>query len=212
MLRDRDLEAVRPLRSTAGDRHMSKGRLETFADAILAIIMTIMVLELATPRGTDLSALALVFPKLLTYALSFVFLGIYWVNHHHLFQAVERVNGAVLWANIHLLFWLSLVPFVTAWAGDNAKAPLPVATYGAVLLIAAIAYLIVVRCLLAIHPKDSPLATAIGRDTKGKVSVLLYVLAIPMCFLTTAFGWALYVVVALIWLVPDRRIETILAP
>ena len=190
---------------------MTKGRLEAFSDAILAIIMTIMVLELATPSGTGFSALQTVYPKLLTYALSFLILAIYWVNHHHLFQAVKQVNGAVLWANIHLLFWLSLIPFVTAWAGDNALEPLPVMAYGAVLILAAIAYYILVRSLLAIHSKDSPLATAIGRDIKGKVSVLLYALAIPSCYLSTFIGWGLIVVVALVWLVPDRRIEKILS-
>lgn len=185
---------------------MSKGRLEAFSDAIIAIIMTIMVLEIATPEGTDLSALGSRAPKILTYALSFVFLAIYWVNHHHLFQAVERVSGGVLWANMHLLFWLSLVPFVTAWAGDHVSVPLPVAVYGAVLFLAAIAYFILVRSLLAIH-RGSVLEAAIGRDVKGKVSVLVYALAIPAGFLAPALAWSLYAVVALMWLVPDRRIE-----
>jgi len=187
-----------------------KGRLEAFSDAIIAIIMTIMVLELAAPAGSDLPSLSPLLPKLLTYALSFIFLAIYWVNHHHLFQAVERVNGAVLWANIGLLFWLSLVPFVTAWAGDNAAAPVPVAVYGAVLILAAIAYFILVRTLLALHPAGSPLSDAIGNDFKGKVSVVIYAMAIGGSFLSTVVGWSLYVVVALIWLVPDRRIENTL--
>lgn len=186
---------------------MTKGRIEAFSDAILAIIMTIMVLELSTPHGTGFPALHSMLPKLLTYALSFLLLAIYWVNHHHLFQAVEQVNGAVLWANVHLLFWLSLVPFVTAWAGDNALSPLPVAAYGTVLILAAFAYYILVRSLLKVHSKDAPLAVAIGRDVKGKVSVLLYALAIASCFITTYIGWGLIVVVALVWLVPDRRIE-----
>jgi uncharacterized membrane protein len=186
---------------------MSKGRLEAFSDAILAIIMTIMVLELASPAGSDLSSLRSTAPKFLTYALSFVLLAIYWVNHHHLFQVVERVSGGVLWANIHLLFWLSLIPFVTAWAGDHPTVPVPVAAYGALLILAAIAYFVLVRCLLAIHTPESRLATAIGRDFKGKVSVLIYGIAIAACFLSTAIGWALYLGVALVWLVPDRRIE-----
>jgi uncharacterized membrane protein len=189
---------------------MSKGRLEAFSDAIIAIIMTIMVLELAAPAGSDLRSLSPLLPKLLTYALSFVFLAIYWVNHHHLFQAVERVNGAVLWGNIGLLFWLSLVPFATAWAGDNAAAPVPVAVYGAVLILAAIAYFIVVRTLLALHPVGSPLSSAIGNDFKGKASVVIYAIAVGSSFLSTLIGWSLYVVVALIWLVPDRRIENTL--
>ena len=186
---------------------MSKGRLEAFSDAIIAIVMTIMVLELTAPVGPDLSDLAALVPKILTYALSFVFLAIYWVNHHHLYQAVERVNGAVLWANVHLLFWLTLVPFVTAWAGDNASVALPVAVYGVVLILAAIGYFVVVRTLLPIHGSNSPLARAIGRDVKGKTSLLLYAVAIPACFVSSFLGWALYIIVALIWLVPDKRIE-----
>jgi uncharacterized membrane protein len=189
---------------------VNKGRLEAFSDAIIAIIMTIMVLELAAPAGSDLRSLSPLLPKLSTYALSFVFLAIYWVNHHHLFQAVERVNGAVLWANIGLLFWLSLVPFATAWAGDNAAAPVPVAVYGAVLLLAAIAYFILVRTLLALHPAGSSLSDAIGRDFKGRISVVIYAMAIGSSFASTLIGWSLYVAVALIWLVPDRRIENTL--
>jgi len=172
--------------------------------------MTIMVLELAGPGGSDITSLAPLLPKLLTYALSFLFLAIYWVNHHHLFQAVERVNGAVLWANVGLLFWLSLVPFVTAWAGDNGAKPVPVAIYGTILILAAIAYFILVRTLLSVHPSGSRLASAIGRDVKGKVSLLIYAVAIPASFLSTLIGWSLYVVVALLWLVPDRRIESAL--
>lgn len=191
---------------------MSKHRLEAFSDAIIAIIMTIMVLELSAPAGADFRSLVPLLPKVLAYALSFLFLGIYWVNHHHLFQAVERVNGAVLWANMGLLFWLSLVSFVTAWAGDHASAPVPVAVYGTVLILAAIAYFILVRTLLAVHPRGSPLATAIGSDFKGKVSVLIYAAGIAASFLSTVVAWSLYVVVALIWLVPDRRIENTLRP
>jgi len=189
---------------------LSKSRLEAFSDAILAIVMTIMVLELTAPPGSDIASLRPLLPKLLSYTLSFLFLAIYWVNHHHLFQAVERVNGAVLWANVGLLFWLSLVPFVTAWAGDNGAKPVPVAIYGAILLLAAIAYFILVRTLLAVHPSGSQLANAIGRDVKGKVSVLIYAVAIPTSFLSTIVGWSLYVAVALVWLVPDRRIESTL--
>jgi uncharacterized membrane protein len=191
---------------------MSKARLEAFSDAILAIVMTIMVLELAAPVGSDVSSLVSIAPKFLTYALSFLLLAIYWVNHHHLFQGVEQVSGGVLWANVHLLFWLSLVPFVTAWAGDNPTMPFPVAVYGALLILAAIAYFILVRALLAIHAPDSLLAIAIGRDVKGKISVAIYAVAIPACYLSPAIGWALYLAVALIWLVPDRRIEDKLAP
>ncbi len=191
---------------------MSKGRVEAFSDAIIAIIMTIMVLELVAPAGSDIKSLAPLIPKLLAYALSYLFLAIYWVNHHHLFQAVERVSGGVLWANMGLLFWFSLIPFVTAWAGDHSAAPVPVAIYGVVLLLAAIAYYILVRALLRIHPGESPLAKAIGRDFKGMVSVLIYALAIPASFLSTFAGWALYFVVALIWLVPDTRIESVLRP
>ncbi len=189
---------------------MGKGRLEAFSDGVIAILITIMVLELPHPQGVALSALAPLVPKLLTYAFSFIFLGIYWNNHHHLLQAVQRVSGAVLWANLHLLFWLSLIPFVTAWAGDHGLVSLPVSVYGVVLLLAAAAYYILVRALLASHPSDSRLATAIGSDAKGKVSLLLYAAAIPGSFLHPMLGWALYVAVALIWLVPDRRIERVL--
>ncbi len=189
---------------------MSKGRLEAFSDAIIAIIMTIMVLELAAPTGSSLSALVPLLPKFMAYGLSYVFLAIYWVNHHHLFQAVERVSGGVLWANVVLLFWLSLIPFVTAWAGDHSSAPIPVAVYGVVLILAGIAYYVLVRALLRVHPNESPLVKAIGRDFKGKVSVVIYTLAIPASFLSPIVGWALYFVVALIWLVPDKRIESVL--
>ncbi len=186
---------------------MGKGRLEAFSDAVIAIAMTIMVLELRPPQGSTLGSLTPLAPKLLTYALSFVFLGIYWNNHHHLFQAVRRVNGAVLWANLHLLFWLSLVPFVTGWAGDHSSASVPVGSYGAVLLLAAIAYFILVRALTSLHGHDSPLAAAIGSDAKGKVSVVVYATAIPTAFINPVLAWALYLIVALLWLVPDRRME-----
>lgn len=189
---------------------MSKGRLEAFSDAIFAIVMTIMVLELTPPVASELGSLASLLPKVLTYAFSFLLLAIYWVNHHHLFQAVQRVNGSILWANMHLLFWLSLIPFVTAWAGDHGSVPVPVAAYGVVLLVAAVAYYILVRALLGAHGADSTLASAIGGDTKGKLSILIFAVAIAASFFSTLLGWALYIAVALIWLVPDRRIENTL--
>jgi len=189
---------------------MSKNRMEAFSDGVLAIIITIMVLELAIPHGDDLAALFPLIPIFLSYVLSFVFLGIYWNNHHHLFQVVERVNGRVLWANLHLLFWLSLIPFVTGWMGENSFAPLPVALYGTVLLFAAIAYFILTRALLSIHEIDSVLATALGRDFKGKISVVIYALAIPLAFVSSWIAGGLFIMVAVMWLLPDRRIEKIL--
>src|SRR6266550_8464918 len=186
---------------------MSKNRLEAFSDGVIAILITIMVLELKVPREPTLAALGPVTPVLLSYVLSFVFLGIYWSNHHHLLQAVEQVNGGVLWANLHLLFWLSLTPFTTAWMGENHFASTPAALYGVVLLFAAIAYFILARTLLSIHKKDSVLATALGKDFKGKISMLIYVLAIPLAFVKSWLAFALYILVAVMWLVPDRRIE-----
>src|SRR5437899_6944899 len=161
---------------------MSKTRMEAFSDGVVAIIITVMVLEMKAPRGIDLAALRPLIPMFLSYVLSFVFLGIYWSNHHHLLQVVSHVNGRVLWANLHLLFWLSLTPFVTNWMGENQFAAWPVALYGTVLLFAAIAYFILVRSLLALHGKDSTLATALGRDFKGKVSMVIYLVAIPLAF------------------------------
>ena len=190
---------------------MTKGRLEAFSDGVLAIIITIMVLELETPSGATVLSLLPLAPGLLSYALSFVFLGIYWNNHHHLFQAVQRVNGRVLWANLHLLFWLSLIPFVTGWLGEHGLVSLPVALYGVVLLLAAGAYYLLVRTLIVVHGSESPLGAAVGRDVKGKVSILIYAVAIGVSFLSPFIAWALYVAVALIWLVPDRRIEKTLA-
>jgi len=190
---------------------MTKGRLEAFSDGVLAIIITIMVLELETPSGATVLSLLPLAPGLLSYALSFVFLGIYWNNHHHLFQAVQRVNGRVLWANLHLLFWLSLIPFVTGWLGEHGLVSLPVALYGVVLLLAAGAYYLLVRTLIVVHGSESPLGAAVGRDVKGKVSILIYAVAIGVSFLSPLIAWALYVAVALIWLVPDRRIEKTLA-
>jgi TMEM175 potassium channel family protein len=186
---------------------MSKNRLEAFSDGVVAILMTIMVLELKVPHGTDLEALRPLLPVFLAYVLSFVFVGIYWTNHHHLIHATTHVTGGVLWANIHLLFWLSLVPFTTAWMGENHNAPLPTAVYGLVLLAAAIAYTILVRLLLAVEGPGSRLAKAIGSDLKGYISLAIYTAAIPLAFVNQVISDALYVTVALIWLVPDRRIE-----
>jgi uncharacterized membrane protein len=191
---------------------MSKSRLEAFSDGVIAIIITIMVLELKVPHQASWNALLPVGPVFLGYVLSFVFLGIYWSNHHHLLQAVEHVNGRVLWANLHLLFWLSLTPFVTGWMGENNFAAYPVALYGVVLLLAAIAYFILARALLSIHSKDSILAIALGRDFKGKVSMVIYLVAIPLAFVRPWLACALYVLVAVIWLAPDRRIERTLVP
>jgi uncharacterized membrane protein len=187
---------------------VTKTRLEAFSDGVIAILITIMVLELRVPHGADWTALRPLLPVFLTYVLSFVFLGIYWNNHHHLFHAVARINGAILWANLHLLFWLSLVPFVTGWMGENGFTPLPTALYGGVLLCAALAYTILVRTILRYEGPRSKLAEAIGRDTKGYVSLALYALAIPMAFVHEVISDAIYVTVALIWLVPDRRIES----
>ena len=186
---------------------MSKGRLEAFSDGVLAIIITIMVLELAPPHEGDLTALIPLIPKFLSYVLSFVFLGIYWNNHHHLWQAVERVNGTVLWANLHLLFWLSLIPFATGWMGENHFSTFPVALYGLVLWFSALAYFIMVRVLMSQHNKDSVLATAISGGGKERVSLIIYTAAIPLAFIFSWIALALYVTVAIMWLVPDRRIE-----
>jgi uncharacterized membrane protein len=189
---------------------MSKGRLEAFSDGVLAIIITIMVLELTVPHEADVAALLPLAPVFLSYALSFVFLGIYWNNHHHLLQAIKHVDGRVLWANLHLLFWLSLIPFVTGWMGENHFAAWPVALYGIIMVCAAVAYFVLTRALIALHGRDSVLATAVGRDVKGKISVVIYLVAIPLAFMNSWIAGALYVLVAVIWLVPDRRIETTL--
>jgi uncharacterized membrane protein len=191
---------------------VKKSRLEAFSDGVLAIIITIMVLELRVPHTPTLSALWPLWPKILSYLMSFVFIGIYWNNHHHLWQVVERVNGAVLWANLHLLFWLSLVPFVTAWMGENHFAAAPVALYGVVLLGSGCAYYIMVRLLLASHARDSLLVRAMGSDFKGRVSIWLYLVAIAVAFALPWLAGVLYCTVAVIWLVPDRRIEKVLAP
>jgi uncharacterized membrane protein len=186
---------------------MSKGRLEAFSDGVLAIIITIMVLELKVPHGANPEALRPLIPVALSYLLSYVFLGIYWNNHHHLFQVVRHVDGRILWANLHLLFWLSLTPFVTAWMGENHFEPLPVAVYGVVLLCSAIAYFILTLALLARHESDSALARAIGSDFKGKISVVIYAVAIPLAFVRSWMAWTLYALVAIMWLIPDKRIE-----
>ena len=190
---------------------METGRLQAFSDGVLAIIITIMVLELKVPHGTDLAALRPLLPVFLSYVLSFVYLGIYWNNHHHMLYVVREVSGGILWANLHLLFWLSLVPFVTGWMGENHFAGVPTAAYGVVLLMAAVAYYILRGSILRKQGDSSLLATAIGRDLKGKLSPLAYVLAIPLALVLPPLAEALYAVVALVWLVPDRRIERALA-
>jgi uncharacterized membrane protein len=186
---------------------MNKGRLEAFSDGVLAVIITVMVLEMKSPRGTDLAALVPVIPVFLSYVLSFVYIGIYWNNHHHLLHATQRVNGATLWANLHLLFWLSLIPFTTAWMGENHFAAWPVAIYGAVLLLAAVAYFILTRALIRLHGSGSTLATSIGTDRKGKISIVIYAAAIPLAFVEPWIAGAGYVITAIMWLIPDRRIE-----
>jgi uncharacterized membrane protein len=190
---------------------MGKNRLEAFSDGVLAIIITIMVLELKVPHGTDLAALQPLFPVFFSYLLSFLYVGIYWNNHHHLFHASKRVNGKVLWANLHLLFWLSLLPFVTGWMGENHFAPLPTAIYGGVLLMSAIAYTILSRAIIAVDGEDSLLARAIGADKKGVVSLVIYVLAIPLAFYNVWLSQVGFIAVAILWLLPDRRIEKVLS-
>ncbi|MBI3563921.1 MAG: DUF1211 domain-containing protein [Elusimicrobia bacterium] len=186
---------------------MPKGRLEAFSDGVFAIVITIMVLELRAPRGAELSALRPLLPSFLAYLLSFVYLGIYWNNHHHLLQASKHVGGAVLWANLHLLFWLSLVPLATAWSGQNPWERAPVAAYGVVLLMAGVAYWVLARCLVARHGRESALARALGRDAKGVVSIAVYALAVAAAFVDARLSYAGYLGVALMWLVPDGRIE-----
>jgi TMEM175 potassium channel family protein len=190
---------------------MNKGRLEAFSDGVLAVIITIMVLEMKSPQGADLVALRPVIPVFLSYILSFVYIGIYWNNHHHLLHATQHVNGATLWANLHLLFWLSLVPFTTAWMGENHFESWPIAVYGTVLLLAGIAYFILTRTLIKLHGSGSPLATSIGKDRKSRISIAIYMAAIPLAFVRPWIAGACYVTVTIIWLVPDRRIERTLA-
>jgi uncharacterized membrane protein len=186
---------------------VTTSRLEAFSDGVLAIIITIMVLEMKVPHGTDLHALEPLLPVFLTYVMSFVYLAIYWNNHHHMLHVTERVRGSVLWANVHLLFWLSLIPFVTGWMGENHFAPLPTAVYGVVLLMAAVAWLILQTAIIRGEGPQSRLARAIGRDAKGKASFVLYAVAVALAFLQPAVSLAIYVLVALAWLVPDRRFE-----
>jgi uncharacterized membrane protein len=192
---------------SGGNVPMSKGRLEAFSDGVFAVIITIMVLEMKVPRGTDLQALKSVVPVFLSYVLSYIYIGIYWNNHHHLLHASERVTGGILWANLVLLFCLSLVPFTTAWMGQNHYAPLPVAVYGVMLLLAGIAFVVLTKSLIAHHGKNSVLATSIGNDWKGRVSVLVYALAIPLAFVRPWVACACYIFVAIMWLAPDPRIE-----
>ena len=189
---------------------MTKGRLEAFSDGVIAILITIMVLELKIPHGADFAALEPLLPVFLTYVLSFIYLAIYWNNHHHMLHATDRVNGRILWANMYLLFWLSLVPFVTGWMGENHFAPLPTALYGVVLLSAAIAYTILSQSIIASQGENSKLRRAIGKDRKGWVSIALYALAIPLAFVHQWMSDGIYVAVALMWLIPDRRIESAL--
>ena len=190
---------------------MSKGRLEAFSDGVIAIIITIMVLELRPPHGAGWAALAPLVPKLVIYASSFLFLGIYWNNHHHLLQAVRHVDGRILWANLHLLFWLSLVPFTTAWVGEAHFDSSAVAAYGVVFLLAGCAYFILSQLLIARHGADSPLARAVGSDIKGRVSLAAYATAVGLAFPLPRVAFGIYVAVAILWLVPDRRIERVLA-
>ncbi|WP_090369601.1 TMEM175 family protein [Nitrosospira sp. Nl5] len=186
---------------------MGKNRLEAFSDGVIAIIITIMVLEMKVPHGDDLAALYSLIPVFISYVLSFVYVGIYWNNHHHLLHAVQRINGPILWANLHLLFWLSLLPFVTGWMGENHFSTWPVAVYGMVLLMAAIAYSILELALVRLQGKDSELAKAVGRDYKEKISLVIYAAAIPLSFVSRWIAFSLYVAVAVMWVVPDRRIE-----
>jgi len=186
---------------------MGKARLEAFSDGVIAVIITIMVLELKVPHGTDLAAVLPLIPVFLSYVLSFVYVGIYWNNHHHLLHAVEHINGRTMWANLHLLFWLSLIPFVTGWLSENHIAPVPVAMYGAVLWMCGFAYYILERLLIAHHGDDSMLARAVGRDAKGIASVVIYTVAIGVAFFEPLVACALYVVVAIMWFIPDPRIE-----
>jgi uncharacterized membrane protein len=186
---------------------MTKNRLEAFSDGVIAIVITIMVLELKVPHGADWSALRPYIPKFLSYVLSFVYLGIYWNNHHHMLHAADRVNGRILWANLHLLFWLSLVPVVTGWWGETSFAAVPTALYGAVMVMAALSYTLLQREIVSHHGPQSKLGAAVGRDTKGRVSLAGYIAAVPLAFVHPAISGAIYVIVASIWFVPDRRIE-----
>lgn len=189
---------------------MGKGRLEAFSDGVLAIIITIMVLEMKVPHGDDFHALLSVYPIFLSYILSFTYIAIYWNNHHHMMFAVKEVNGKTLWANMHLLFWLSLVPFSTGWMGENNFTTLPVALYGLNLLMAAIAYYILAHTLSKLHGKNSPLAIAIGKDFKGRISVVIYFISVPLAFINPGISLLMYALVAAMWLIPDKRIEKVI--
>ena len=190
---------------------MKKGRLEAFSDGVIAIVITIMVLELKAPKGSSLDALVPLLPTFGAYVLSFLYIGIYWNNHHHLLHTVRRVTGGVMWANLHLLFWLSVVPFATAWMGNNQFAPATMAVYGFALMMPGVAYYILQSAIVRTEGLDSPLARALGRDVKGKISVVAYLFAIPLAFVSTLLAAAIFVAVAVLWLVPDRRIEAVLA-
>ncbi|SFH73448.1 Uncharacterized membrane protein [Collimonas sp. OK307] len=189
---------------------MGKSRLEAFSDGVIAIIITIMVLEMKVPHEPSLAALWLILPVFVSYILSFIYTGIYWNNHHHMLHAVQKINGSVLWANLHLLFWLSLIPFATGWMGENHFSEVPVALYGVVLLMAGVAYYILSRTLINLHGKESVLAQAVGNDFKGKLSVIAYAVAIPFSFVNRWLALGLYVLVAIMWLIPDRRIEKVI--
>ena len=186
---------------------MGKARLEAFSDGVIAVIITIMVLEMKVPHGTDVAALVPVIPVFISYALSYLYVGIYWNNHHHMMHAVQRVNGSILWANLHLLFWLSLIPFVTGWVSENHFEAVPVAAYGVVLLLCGVAYYLLAHCLTSLHGSESAISTSIGTDFKGKVSVVIYAIAIPLAFVRWWIAFGLYVLVAAMWFVPDRRFE-----
>lgn len=189
---------------------MTKGRMEAFSDGVLAIIITIMVLELKVPHGAEWATLRPLLPIFISYVLSFVLIGTYWNNHHHMLHAARQVNGPVLWANMHLLFWLSLMPFATGWMGENEFATLPVALYGFVQLMAAVAYYFLSRALVSLHGPQSPLAEALGRDRKGLISLLAYLAAVPLAFVNAWISFGIFVLVALMWFIPDRRIEEVL--
>ena len=186
---------------------MSKGRLEAFSDGVIAIIITIMVLEIKVPHDDSIQALTPMLPVFLSYVLSFIYVGVYWNNHHHMFQLVKHVNGKVLWKNLHLLFWLSLIPFATGWMGENHFSKWPVIIYGSVLMMCAVAYWLLVIDLKKVHEKDSAFAIAIGKDAKGKISMLFYFIGIPLSFITPWLGILMYVIVACIWFIPDTRVE-----
>ena len=188
---------------------MQKGRLEAFSDGVIAVIITIMVLEMKVPHGTDPAALAPLVPVFVSYVLSYVYVGIYWNNHHHMLHAAKSINGSILWANLHLLFWLSLIPFVTGWMGENHFAEIPVALYGTILLMSAISYYVLSRCLIKHDGRESLLGSAVGKDFKGRISVVIYVVAILLSFVNRWIALGLYFCVALLWFVPDRRIERI---